>query len=131
VLQQCSAPDEGRTVPAGTTGAESSVMPWIILIIAGAFEVVWASLLDSTKGFTRPWPTAGFVITLGISMYLLSVAVRTIPIGTAYAVWVGIGAVGAFVVGVVVKGDETSPAQMLAISALVASIVAVKVTAHG
>lgn len=104
-------------------------MAWIILIIAGLFEVAWASLLDGTKGFTRPVPTLGFAVTLLISMYLLSVSTRTIPIGTGYAVWVGIGAVGAFVVGVVVKGDDTSPAQVAAIAALVASIVAVKLTA--
>ena len=103
-------------------------MPWIVLIIAGLFEVVWASLLPATDGFTRWLPTAGFVASLGLSMYLLSVATRTIPIGTGYAVWVGIGALGAFIVGVVVKGDETNPAQVLAMGLLVAAIVAVKVT---
>ena len=104
-------------------------MAWIVLIIAGLFEVVWASLLDSTKGFSRLWPTVGFLVALGISMYLLSIATRTIPVGTGYAVWVGIGAVGAFLVGVVVKGDETSVGQVAAIVALVTSIVAVKLTA--
>lgn len=104
-------------------------MAWIVLIIAGLFEVVWASLLESTKGFSRLWPTAGFLVTLGISMYLLSIATRTIPVGTGYAVWVGIGAVGAFLVGVLVKGDETSVGQVAAIVALVTSIVAVKLTA--
>lgn len=104
-------------------------MAWIVLIVAGLFEVVWASLLDATKGFTRPAPTVGFLVTLAISMYLLSLATRSIPIGTAYAVWVGIGAVGAFLVGVLVKGDQTSLAQVVAIGALVVSIVAVKLTA--
>ena len=104
-------------------------MAWIVLIVAGLFEVVWASLLDSTRGFSRLWPTIGFLTTLGISMYLLSVATRTIPVGTGYAVWVGIGAVGAFLVGVVIKGDETNVGQIAAIIALVASIVAVKLTA--
>ncbi len=104
-------------------------MAWIILIVAGLFEVVWASLLDSTRGFTRLWPTLGFLVTLAISMYLLSVATRTIPIGTGYAVWVGIGAVGAFLVGVLVKGDATGIGQIVAIVALVAAIVAVKLTA--
>lgn len=104
-------------------------MAWIVLIIAGLFEVVWASLLDSTKGFSRLWPTVGFLVTLGISMYLLSVATRTIPVGTGYAVWVGIGAVGAFLVGVFIKGDVTSVGQVAAIVALVTSIVAVKLTA--
>ena len=108
--------------------AQEPVMPWIILIIAGLFEVIWASLLPATDGFTRWLPTAGFVASLGLSMYLLSVATRTIPIGTGYAVWVGIGALGAFIVGVVVKGDETNPAQVLAMGLLVAAIVAVKVT---
>ncbi len=104
-------------------------MAWIVLIVAGLFEVAWASLLESTKGFTRLWPTVGFLVTLAISMYLLSVATRSIPVGTGYAVWVGIGAVGAFLVGVFIKGDDTSVGQVAAIAALVASIVAVKLTA--
>ena len=104
-------------------------MAWIVLIIAGLFEVAWASLLNATKDFTRPVPTVGFLVTLAISMYLLSVATRTIPVGTGYAVWVGIGAVGAFVVGVLIKDDETGLGQVVAIMALVASIIAVKLTA--
>jgi quaternary ammonium compound-resistance protein SugE len=104
-------------------------MAWILLIVAGLFEVVWASLLGATKGFTRLWPSVGFLAALAVSMYLLSAATRSIPVGTAYAVWVGIGAVGAFVVGVVVGGYTTSVGQVLAIAALVASIIAVKLTA--
>ena len=104
-------------------------MAWFILIIAGLFEVAWASLLDETKGFTRLVPTVGFVVTLAISMYLLSLATQTIPVGTGYAVWVGIGAVGAFVVSTAVRHQPTSVAQIVAIGALVASIVAVKLTA--
>jgi quaternary ammonium compound-resistance protein SugE len=104
-------------------------MAWFVLIVAGLFEVVWASLLDSTRGFTRIAPTVGFLVALGVSMYLLSVATRTIPIGTGYAVWVGIGALGTFVTAVAIRGQSTSPAQLAAITALVASIVAVKLTA--
>lgn len=104
-------------------------MPWFILILAGLFEVVWASLLDETDGFTRWLPTAGFVLALAASMYLLSVAVQSIPVGVAYAVWVGVGAVGAYLVAVLIKGEPTNPAQALAVSALVMSIVAVKATA--
>ena len=104
-------------------------MAWIYLLVAGLFEVAWAILLGETKGFTRLVPTAGFVVALAISMVLLHLATREIPIGTAYAVWVGIGAVGAFVVGVVVKGEATSMGQVAAMTALVASILAVKVTA--
>lgn len=103
-------------------------MPWVVLILAGLFEVAWASLLDLTEGFTKAKPTAGFLITLAISMYLLAVATKDIPVGTAYAVWVGIGAVGAFLIGVLFKGDQTNPAQMVAMMALIGSIVAVKVT---
>jgi quaternary ammonium compound-resistance protein SugE len=104
-------------------------MSWIVLIVAGLFEVAWATLLGETKGFTRPVPTAGFVITLVVSMYLLSIAVRTIPIGTAYAVWVGVGAAGAFLVSVLWLGERTTLAQLVAMAALVGSIVAVKLTA--
>jgi quaternary ammonium compound-resistance protein SugE len=104
-------------------------MAWLVLVIAGLFEVAWAVLLGESKGFSRPLPTVGFVATLAVSMYLLSVAVRTIPIGTAYAVWVGIGAVGAFAVSVALLGERTTPAQLVSMAALVASILAVKLTA--
>ena len=103
-------------------------MAWLILIIAGLFEVAWASLLSATHGFTRPLPTAGFILTLGISMYLLSVATRTLPIGTAYAVWVGLGAAGAFIVSTVWFDAPTNLRQVGAIALLVTSIVLVKLT---
>ncbi|HVL92672.1 MAG TPA: multidrug efflux SMR transporter [Acidimicrobiales bacterium] len=104
-------------------------MPWILLVVAGLFEVAWATLLGASDGFTKTAPTAGFLVTLAASMYLLSVATRTIPIGTAYAVWVGIGAAGTFVVGAVLRREATSGAQVLAMGMLVASILAVKLTA--
>ena len=104
-------------------------MAWIVLIVAGLFEVAWASLLDRTNGFTKPLPTVGFLVTLGVSMYLLAVATRTIPVGTGYAVWVGVGVVGTFIVGVTLKNDATNVWQVVSMVALVASIVAVKLTA--
>lgn len=104
-------------------------MSWLILVVAGLFEVAWASVLAETKGFTRVVPTVGFLLTLAISMFLLQVATRTIPIGTGYAVWVGIGALGAFLVAVLFRGQSTSIGQVLAMAALVASIIAVKLTA--
>jgi quaternary ammonium compound-resistance protein SugE len=109
--------------------AQELAMSWLVLVIAGLFEVAWASLLDETKGFTRVVPTIGFVFALAISMYLLEVATRTIPIGTGYAVWVGIGAVGAFLVAVVFRGQATTIGQVLAMVALVTSIIAVRLTA--
>lgn len=104
-------------------------MSWIMLVLAGLFEVAWASLLGETKGFTRLVPTVGFLATLATSMFLLHLATRTIPIGTGYAVWVGIGAVGAYLVAVLFRGQPTNPGQAVAIAALVASIIAVKLTA--
>lgn len=104
-------------------------MAWFLLVIAGLFEVVWAVLLGETKGFTRLVPTVGFLVTITISMVLLSIATKTIPISTGYAVWVGIGAVGAFAYSVAVRHQPTSTAQVIAIGALILSIVAVKATA--
>jgi quaternary ammonium compound-resistance protein SugE len=102
---------------------------WVLLIVAGLFEVVWASLLAETRGFSRLWPTVGFIAALGISMILLATAVRTLPVGTAYAVWVGIGALGTVLVGATLRNEATSPANLLALGGLVAAIVAVKLTA--
>ena len=104
-------------------------MSWLILVVAGLFEVVWATLLGETKGFTRVVPTIGFLLALAVSMVLLQIATRTIPIGTGYAVWVGIGAIGAFLVAVLFRGQPTSTAQVLSIAALLVSIIAVKLTA--
>jgi quaternary ammonium compound-resistance protein SugE len=103
-------------------------MAWLILIVAGLFEVAWAMLLSATHGFTRPLPTVGFLVTLAASMYLLSVATRTLPIGTAYAVWVGIGAAGAFIVSTVFLDTPTNIRQVGAVALLVTSIVLVKLT---
>jgi quaternary ammonium compound-resistance protein SugE len=102
---------------------------WLLVIVAGLFEVVWASLLPETQGFRRLWPSVGFVASLAVSMALLAVAVRTLPIGTAYAVWVGIGAIGTVAVSVVVHHQATSLANLVALAGLLAAIVAVKLTA--
>lgn len=104
-------------------------MAWILLVIAGLLEVAWASTLPATDGLTRPWPTALFLALLVASMVALAQAVETIPIGTAYAVWVGIGAVGATVVGIAWHGDPAAPARLGFIALLVVSIVGLKVTA--
>ena len=79
-------------------------MPWVLLVVAGLLEVAWASLLPATNGLTRPLPTAGFLAALTASMVLLARAAEHLPLGTAYTVWVGIGAVGATVVGLVAEG---------------------------
>lgn len=103
-------------------------MSWILLVIAGLLEVAWASVLPLTKGLTRPLPTLGFTALLTASMVLLAKASQNIPLGTAYGVWVGIGAVGAAVVGIAAYGDPATPARIGFLSLLVVAIVGLKVT---
>lgn len=103
-------------------------MSWLLLIVAGLLEVAWASLLPATQGLSRVLPTAGFLLLLAASMLALSKAAEVIPIGTAYGVWVGVGAVGAAVVGIVVHGDPATPARLGFLLLLVVSIVGLKVT---
>lgn len=105
-------------------------MAWFILVVAGILEVAWAATLPSTQGFTRAAPTVAFVALLAASMYLLSRATNTIPLGTAYAVWVGIGAAGTTLVGIVVHDDPASLARVGFLALLVVSVVGLKV-AHG
>lgn len=103
-------------------------MAWLLLVVAGLFEVVWASLLAETHGFSRPWPTLGFILALGLSMVLLGAAVRTLPVGTAYAVWVGIGA--ALTAGYAMwTGDEpASIVRVLLLLGIVTCVIGLKVT---
>ncbi len=103
-------------------------MAWLVLVAAGVLEVVWASLLPATDRFTRLVPTVLFVVALVASMGLLAVATRTIPLGTAYAVWVGIGAVGTVAAGIVLRAEPVAPANLAALGLLVLAIVAVKLT---
>ncbi len=103
-------------------------MAWILLVVAGLLEVAWASLLPATNGLSRPLPTAGFLVLLSASMLSLAKAAETIPLGTAYGVWVGIGAVGAAMVGMAVHGDPATPARIGFLVLLVVAIVGLKVT---
>lgn len=103
-------------------------MAWPLLIVAGLLEVAWASVLPSTEGLTRLWPTVGFLALLTASMLALAKAAEVIPIGTAYGVWVGVGAVGAAIVGIVLHGDPATPARIFFLCLLVLSIVGLKVT---
>ena len=101
---------------------------WIILIIAGLLEVCWAIGLKYTEGFTRPLPSAFTLITLAASMYLLAKATQTLPIGTAYAVWVGIGAAGAGILGIVLFKEPASLLRIGFLALLVISIIGLKAT---
>lgn len=103
-------------------------MAWRVLSLAGLLEVAWASLLPSTHGLSRPLPTAGFLAALAGSMFLLARATQTIPLGTAYVLWVGIGAVGAALVGLAFHGDPATPARLVFLTLLVVSIVGLKLS---
>ena len=97
-------------------------MPWIQLFIAGLLEVGWATGMKYSEGFTRPVPTAITIVLMIASMALLGIAARTLPIGTAYAVWTGIGAVGAVIVGIVFLGESASPLRLGCVALIVAGI---------
>jgi quaternary ammonium compound-resistance protein SugE len=101
-------------------------MPWLLLLFAGMFEVAWAVGLKYTNGFTRVWPTLGTAVSLVASMTLLGLAVRTLPLGTAYAVWTGIGTVGTAILGVVLFGESTSLMRFAFIGLIVAGILGLR-----
>jgi len=101
-------------------------MAWIYLTIAGLFEIGWAIGLKYTEGFTRLLPSLWTLTSMLLSIVLLGLALKTLPVGTAYAVWTGIGAVGAFVVGIMAFGDQASAMRMVSIGLIVAGIVGLK-----
>lgn len=105
-------------------------MPWILLLIAGLFEAGWAIGLKYTQGFTRLVPSVLTIAGVIASMYLLAVAARTLPIGTAYAVWVGIGTFGAVVLGMVFLGEPVNVGRIFFLILLMVSIIGLKITAH-
>ncbi|MBA4157859.1 MAG: quaternary ammonium compound efflux SMR transporter SugE [Gemmatimonadetes bacterium] len=103
-------------------------MAWIVLFVAGILEIGWAVGLKYTDGFTRPVPSVLTAAAIVASMALLSLAARTLPIGTAYAVWVGIGAVGAAVLGMVLFDEPRNPGRLFFLALLVVSILGLKLT---
>ena len=106
-------------------------MSWPTLIAAGLFEVAWAVGLEYSEGFSRFWPSAGTVVALAASMLLLARAVETLPLGTAYAVWTGIGAVGTATLGVVLFDEPAGLARVVFLSLIVVGIVGLRATAGG
>ena len=103
-------------------------MPWIILIIAGLFEVGWTVGLKYTDGFSKFWPSVGTVGAMVASVLLLGWAMRSLPLGTAYAVWTGIGAVGTVVLGIVLFGEPATLARLACVGLILAGIVGLKLT---
>lgn len=103
-------------------------MAWIILFIAGILEVVWAYSMKLSDGFSRPAPSVITIAAMFLSFGLLAMAMKSLPLGTAYTVWTGIGAVGAFVVGVAVLGEAVSPMRVLAAVLIVGGLVLMKIS---
>jgi quaternary ammonium compound-resistance protein SugE len=100
---------------------------WIMLIAAGLLEIVWAFSMKQSEGFTRLWPSVVTVVTMVLSFVLLAASMRSLPLGTAYTIWTGIGAVGAFIVGIVVLGETLNAARLIAAVLIVSGLVLMKV----
>ena len=105
-------------------------MAWFLVIIAGMFEVGWASTLKLTEGFTRLWPSLLNLCLMALSVYCISTAVKSLPIGTAYAVWTGSGAIGAVVVGIIFYKDPISLLRLLFLGLIVVGIIGLNITSH-
>ena len=101
-------------------------MAWIVLVVSGVLETVWAAALSRSDGFSRPVPSAVFAVALVLSMIGLAYALRTIPVGTGYAVWVGIGAVGTALYGMAVLGEAVSAARILCLVLIVSGVVGLR-----
>lgn len=102
-------------------------MAWVLLFVAGLLEIVWAFAMKLSQGFTRPRASIVTLLAMLASFGLLSASMKTLPLGTAYTVWTGIGAVGAFAVGVVALGEAVNPARVLAAALIVSGLILMKV----
>jgi quaternary ammonium compound-resistance protein SugE len=101
-------------------------MSWAILLVAGLFEIGWAIGLKYTEGFSRPWPAVWTILSMILSVGLLGVAMKTLPVGTAYAVWVGVGAIGTAILGMVLFDEPVNTARLLSLVFILAGIVGLK-----
>ena len=106
-------------------------MAWLLLVLAGLFEVGWAIGLKYTDGFTRLWPTIGTVLAMVVSLGLLGIAMKSLPVGTSYAVWVGVGAVGTAVLGIVLLGEVANAGRLISLGLIIAGIVGLKIATPG
>jgi quaternary ammonium compound-resistance protein SugE len=117
-------------IAPGTTPHQGrAAMAWIYLVLAGLFEIGWAIGLKYTDGFTRPVPTAMTVASMAVSLFLLGLALKTLPLGTAYAIWTGIGTVGTVILGIALFGESTQVLRLACIGLIVAGIVGLKLVA--
>lgn len=103
-------------------------MNWFILTLAGIFEIVWAIGLKYTEGFTRLWPTVGTILAMLVSLGLLGIAMKSLPVGTAYAVWVGVGAVGTAIFGIILFAEPANAGRLLSLALILAGIIGLKLS---
>jgi len=101
-------------------------MDWIILVLAGLFETGWAIGLKYTDGFTRLWPTVWTGLAMIISLWLLGIALKTLPVGTAYSVWVGVGAVGTVILGIALLEEPANAARLISVALIILGIIGLK-----
>lgn len=101
-------------------------MAWLVLVIAGLFEVLWAIGLKYTAGFSRLWPSLGTIGAMMISLWLLGIAMKSLPIGTAYAVWVGVGTIGTVVFGIVLFDEPAHASRLISVALILAGIIGLK-----
>lgn len=106
-------------------------MSWLILLLAGLFEVAWAVGLKYTEGFTRLWPSLGTGVAMLVSIWLLAVAMKDLPLGTAYAVWVGVGAVGTAILGIVLFNEPANAGRLVSLALILAGIIGLKLATPG
>ena len=105
-------------------------MAWVALAFAGIFEIVWAFAMKQSEGFTRPWPTGVMAVAMLLSFALLAWSMRTLPLGTAYTIWTGIGAVGAFLLGIMMLGEAANPLRLAAAVMILSGLLLMKFATH-
>jgi len=105
------------------------IMPWLYLVVAGLLEVVWALSMKRTEGFTRLWPSVFNLGFMGVSFYLLALAMRSLPVGTAYAVWTGIGAAGTVIFGMLWLGEPRDVSRLLCVALILGGVAGLKILA--
>jgi quaternary ammonium compound-resistance protein SugE len=115
-----------RAPRSRSTAGSPPDVAWALLIAAGVLEIVWAIALDDAEGFTRLWPSVVGIAAAWISFGLLALALRTLPAGTAYAVWTGIGITGVAVVGILARGESSSPARLAFLALILAGVIGLK-----
>lgn len=101
-------------------------MSWVILVLAGLFEVGWAIGLKYTAGFTRLWPSVWTALAMILSLWLLGIAMKTLPVGTAYSVWVGVGAVGTVILGIMLLDEPANAARLISVALIIIGIIGLK-----